>query len=81
MRYDPQREVYRDCPWCGGSGCNQCRVEAEKEYKKTFPDGPKPIATFDITTPEGLAAARKLIGKETLDRAFALTPAKAKRGD
>lgn len=70
MRYDPQRGVYRDCPWCNGSGCNQCVFEAKKEYKRTFPDGPKPIASFDITTPEGVAAARQTIGKEALDHAF-----------
>ena len=46
--------VYRDCKWCRGKGCLSCSVEADKEYKRQFPDGPKPIATFE-RTPEGLA--------------------------
>lgn len=39
--------AYRDCRWCHGVGCVSCEVEAEKEYKRQFPDGPKPIATFE----------------------------------
>ncbi len=70
MRYDPERGVYRDCPWCSGSGCLQCPYEADKAYRKAFPDGPKPIATFDTTTPEGVSAARKAIGREALEHAF-----------
>jgi hypothetical protein len=46
MRYDPQSGIYRDCKWCGGRGCLQCPNEADKEYKRQFPNGPKPIATF-----------------------------------
>lgn len=57
MRYDDKHEVYRDCRWCRGKGCLYCKAEADKAYKATFPDGPKPFATFDTTTPEGVAAA------------------------
>lgn len=57
MRYDDKREVYRDCRWCRGKGCLYCKAEADKAYKHAFPDGPKPIATFDTTTPEGAEAA------------------------
>lgn len=45
-RFDEQRGIYRDCKWCGGKGCLACPGEAEKEYKRQFPDGPKPIASF-----------------------------------
>lgn len=40
------RGVYRDCKWCQGRGCLSCPVEAEKQYKREFPDGPKPILTI-----------------------------------
>jgi hypothetical protein len=69
-RYDPEREIYRDCQWCNGKGCLQCPREAEKEYKRQFPDGPKPIATFDMTDPKQADAARKSIGAEALTKAF-----------
>ena len=59
MRYDSDREVYRDCPWCAGRGCNQCKVEADKEYNRQFPNGPQPIATFK--RPEEIAAAKDFI--------------------
>lgn len=58
-RYDEEREVYRDCPWCQGRGCNQCKAEADKEYKRQFPDGPKPIATFK--RPEEIREAKEFI--------------------
>ncbi len=45
-RYENGR--YRDCPKCRGIGCVSCPEEAEAEYKRQFPDGPKPIATFEI---------------------------------
>jgi hypothetical protein len=62
--------VYRDCRWCQGRGCLYCKSEADKAYKAEFPDGPKPIATFDLSTPEGIAAARRVIGPEALAKAF-----------
>lgn len=63
-RYEPGR--YRDCQWCGGRGCAACDGEAEKDYKKAFPNGPQPIATFNIDTPEGMADAKKFM-KEMID--------------
>ena len=38
--------IYRDCKWCLGKGCLSCPAEADKEYKRQFPDGPKPILTI-----------------------------------
>lgn len=70
MRYDEQRSVYRDCRWCQGRGCLYCKSEAEKAYKSAFPDGPRPIATFDISTPEGLEAAKASIGADAIRKAF-----------
>ena len=51
MRYDEERGVYRDCKFCHGKGCLACPKEADAAYKREFPDGPKPIATYP--TPEG----------------------------
>jgi hypothetical protein len=69
MRYDPEREVYRDCRWCHGHGCIYCKSEADKAYNAAFPDGPVPIATFP-NTPEGMAAAKDAIGAEAVRKAF-----------
>lgn len=46
-RYDEANGVYRDCKWCHGRGCLQCPGEAKKAYKKAFPDGPQPVATYE----------------------------------
>ena len=40
--------IYRDCKWCGGKGCLACPQEAEKEYKRQFPNGPRPLVTIPI---------------------------------
>lgn len=61
--------AWRNCRWCYGRGCLYCEAEADKAYKAAFPDGPKPIATFP-TTPEGMAAARRAIGREAIEKAF-----------
>lgn len=70
MRYDPERQVYRDCRWCGGKGCLSCPIEAEKAYKREFPDGPKPIATF---TREDVDAGKlkAVLGPEAIESATA----------
>lgn len=57
-RYDEEKGIYRDCKWCGGEGCNFCPGEAEKAYKREFPNGPQPIATFP-NTKEGTKNALK----------------------
>lgn len=67
MRFDGHR--YINCRWCRGSGCIYCEGEADKDYKRAFPEGPKPILTFkDI--PEDIAAARSIIGAEALNEIF-----------
>ncbi len=68
MRFDGHR--YVDCRWCGGRGCLQCEAEFDKAYKRAFPDGPKPIATFRLDTPEGAESARRALGVEALQKAF-----------
>jgi len=47
--------IYRDCQWCQGKGCLCCPAEADKEYRRQFPDGPKPIAVFNADDPADAA--------------------------
>lgn len=68
MRYDPKRGAYINCKWCGGRGCLQCQIEADKEYKRQFPNGPVPIASVP-NTPEGIAKLRSAIGPEAIESA------------
>ncbi|CAH1671828.1 hypothetical protein [Chelatococcus asaccharovorans] len=70
MRYDERRSVYRDCRWCGGRGCLACEAEADAAYKRAFPDGPKPIATFSLSNPQDVTAFKKVFGREALEKAF-----------
>lgn len=65
MRFDGHK--YRDCRWCYGQGCLYCESEADKAYKREFPEGPKPFATF---TRDELPAARGAIGAEAMEKAF-----------
>lgn len=69
-RYDEEKQTYRDCRFCKGSGCLACQAEVEKEYKRQFPDGPKPIITAKTDNAEELERMKKVIGKEALSKAF-----------
>jgi len=66
MRYDEKKEVYRDCKFCGGRGCLACPAEADKEYKRQFPNGPKPIATFKTDDPKDMERLGKMF-QEIID--------------
>ncbi len=70
MRFDDQRSVYRDCRWCQGRGCLYCKAEADKAYKAAFPEGPKPIATFNLSDPADMEVARRSIGADAIRKAF-----------
>jgi hypothetical protein len=61
---------YRDCRFCSGRGCACCDSEADKDYKRAFPNGPQPIATFKTDSPEDMDLARRSIGREALESAF-----------
>ncbi len=54
VRYDDQKQIYRDCRFCGGTGCLACQREAEKAYEREFPNGPEPIATFRLDSIEDM---------------------------
>lgn len=70
IRYDEKRGIYRDCKWCGGRGCVYCPGEAEAEYKRQFPDGPKPLATFSTDDPADMEKAKDCIGGPAINKAF-----------
>ena len=61
--------IYRDCRFCRGRGCIACAGEADREYRRQFPDGPKPLATFTI---EELSDPKTvdLIGAEAITKHF-----------
>lgn len=65
MRYNDDTATYRDCKFCHGAGCLACPGEADKEYKRQFPDGPKPIATFKIDNPDDMRKCKKLFSALT----------------
>lgn len=69
-RFDEERGIYRDCRWCGGKGCLSCPEEADKEYKRQFPDGPQPIASFDLTSATGREAATRALSAEAIESAL-----------
>ncbi len=62
--------IYRDCPFCRGKGCLACPAERDKEYKRQFPDGPKPMATFRLDDPQDAALTKELIGADALTKHF-----------
>ena len=70
MRYDEEKGIYRDCKFCGGAGCLACEGEANKAYKKEFPDGPKPIATFKLDDPQDMERLGKALNMAAIEKAF-----------
>ena len=64
--YDKQRGAFRDCRFCKGRGCLACPGEAERAYKKQFPDGPQPIATVKI---EDIGKLKDILGPEAIEAA------------
>lgn len=72
MSFQPRFEngIYRDCPFCKGKGCMACPGEADKDYKLAFPDGPKPLATFDTADPVDVEKMSKVIGIDSIRKHF-----------
>lgn len=65
-RYDPEKAIYRDCRWCNGQGCVACPGEADKEYKRQFPEGPKPIATFKLSEVSEIGRLKSVLGPQAV---------------
>ena len=68
MRFNGHR--FTGCRWCGGRGCFQCEAEADAAYKREFPEGPKPIATFHRDDPDDMERLRSIFGAEALKKTF-----------
>lgn len=63
-------EIYRDCPHCQGEGCARCPEEADAEYNRQFPGGPKPMASFTFANPAHLEGLKSVLGIKSLEHAF-----------
>ena len=68
IRYDEERETYRDCRFCGGRGCLACPGEADAEYHRQFPNGPQPIATFKTNDPKDMETLRSALRESFGDK-------------
>jgi hypothetical protein len=71
------------CQWCGGSsafydkGCVSCfnareqrKRDLDAEYKRQFPDGPKPFFTADMDKPEEMEQLKTIFHREAIEKAF-----------
>lgn len=61
---------YRNCRFCKGRGCLGCEGEAEKDYKRQFPNGPQPIATIsteEMSDIEKLELLQRLLNLNSQD--------------
>lgn len=54
------------CRWCSGSGCMAC----DEERRRYEEQQSKPIFTADRNDPDDMAALRRVVGREALERAF-----------
>lgn len=63
--------AYRNCRWCHGRGCISCPAESKKGYERAFPNGPELVASFKTDDPEDMDKARRIIGLEAIQKAFA----------
>jgi hypothetical protein len=54
------------CKWCGGNGC-MCCDEERRKYEERMS---QPIFTADVNDPDDMAALRRVVGREALERAF-----------
>ena len=50
--------------------CPACRERFDAAYNEAFPDGLKPIATFDLNDSTDMERARKALSPEALNKAF-----------
>ena len=57
---------FKDCPWCYGEGCNQCKIELDKAMK----DSMEPIFTTKLDSPEEIELANEVIGRGAIEKAF-----------
>jgi hypothetical protein len=62
MNYILRTKGCKFCAATGRNGCLSCEAESDAEYKRQFPDGPKPMASFE-NTEEGMAGMKALLSR------------------
>lgn len=62
MNYILRTKGCKFCAATGRDGCLSCEAESDAEYKRQFPDGPEPIASFE-NTEQGISNLSALIGR------------------
>lgn len=67
MRFDGRK--YLHCRWCRGSGCNQCKAEADAEYARQFPDGLTPAFTARLDSPTDMMLLKKHLSADAIKAA------------
>jgi hypothetical protein len=50
----------------GGGTCSRCRTAFDAAYAAAFPNGPQPIATFRLDSPEDMARAKAMFSPDAL---------------
>ena len=50
--------------------CQACLDAFETSYRRAFPDGPKPIATFRLDSPQDMERANKVLSVEAMNKFF-----------
>lgn len=79
----PAPRDYVPCDWCNGDAslygkaCMACfskreakKKELDEEYKRQFPDGPKPFFQADLNDPEQLEQAKRVLHADVITKAF-----------
>lgn len=73
----PMPRDFVSCRWCDSRGCAACanaraqrKRELDEEYARQFPNGPQPMFSLPMETDEQIATARRVIGREVIEKAF-----------
>jgi hypothetical protein len=61
--------AYSRCKWCQGRGCLACGPQSDADYKKAFPDGPKPILTVANDDADGMSKLASILSAAGLTAA------------
>lgn len=65
--------MFTTCEWCQGRGCIACAAAKQKsdaEYRRQFPDGPKPIFTAKPDDPKQWEQLKEIFHADKLKQAF-----------
>ena len=65
------RSLRAGCRFCHGRGCLNCDALVAQEYRRQFPNGPQPIATFKCNDPEDMQLVKTVLSKHVFEDALA----------